>query len=443
MGGVKYKMSDNQKNKSSLIIFFCVFVFMSFFSPRVFSDVKAGMLVFFFLCSILIALSSKSDKKHFSTTAYKFIIIYSIYSIGNGLFGYFNRNPGSIEFFRVNVLYYIVLWSFCTIVDSKEKIFMILKICILSAFGVAFYSLALLAQNKGFIHISDVLFFDKTSMVADHEGYLHTTNTNLSMLIFLYPLILFLSKTNFISSNKNWRFLCIASVVLSALAIMISGRRAIFIVALASSFFYLFFRTKDSTRNKIRGIVKTILLLGTVFLILYYVGKELGINSKALGNRIESAFADEDEYGRSNARLLQMQSLFDGFLKNPIFGSGVGIGVDYIRSEERPWRYELSYNLLLYNAGIVGTILYFWSFFTIAKGLAKSAKSDAIGTALFVAYLCAIFANATNPYISSSFDFLWWVFIPLYYINFTELNEDYVMNQPAATQEDSYSTVRQ
>ena len=297
-------MPDNEKKNIGFLIVFYILVFLSFFSPRVFSDLKAGLLIIIFVYALLIAISLENTKKNLKETGYKFIIVYSIYSIGNGLHGYFKGNPGAVEFFRLNVLYYIVLWSFCIIINTREKLYIILKICIISALGVSFYSFATLAQNRGLIHISNALLFDQTGTVGVHEGYLHTTNTNLSMLIFLFPLNLFLTKTDYITSNKRWKYLCIMSVISSAIAIMISGRRAIFIVALASCALYLFSMTKGSAQQKAGRFIQAILLISVVLFVLYYVGKELDINLTGLGNRIESGFADEDEYGRSNARFI-------------------------------------------------------------------------------------------------------------------------------------------
>ncbi|MFM6369904.1 MAG: hypothetical protein ACKPGN_17050, partial [Dolichospermum sp.] len=66
---------------------------------------------------------------------------------------------------------------------------------------------------------------------------------------------------------------------------------------------------------------------------------------------IYSAFSSEDE------RTIQSAYLIDGFVNYPYFGSGLGVDAGYLRSDNFPWLYELTYHQLFYNFGTFGVLI--------------------------------------------------------------------------------------
>jgi len=54
----------------------------------------------------------------------------------------------------------------------------------------------------------------------------------------------------------------------------------------------------------------------------------------------------------------QLAALTDGWRAHPVFGAGLGAVARVIRSDSQPWAYELSYNALLFQTGLVGLALY-------------------------------------------------------------------------------------
>jgi hypothetical protein len=117
----------------------------------------------------------------------------------------------------------------------------------------------------------------------------------------------------------------------------------------------------------------------------------------------------------------QFLALVDGWLQQPVFGSGQGAPAPgFIRSVETPWSYELTYLALLYHTGIVGFVVYtaglFWTFLK-SRQIARTGWPQApylvatlVGTASFV------LANATNPYLEK-YDSIWVLFLPIAFIN--------------------------
>ncbi|WP_408585759.1 hypothetical protein [Pseudomonas aeruginosa] len=100
----------------------------------------------------------------------------------------------------------------------------------------------------------------------------------------------------------------------------------------------------------------------------------------------------------------QFISLWKGFTDSPLLGSGFGGSVDVIRSEERPWMYELSYMQLLFNGGLLGFSLitgcigffYLKALFVIKNF--SLYRAEAISTLVGVLVFCV--GSATNPYFS-------------------------------------------
>jgi hypothetical protein len=134
--------------------------------------------------------------------------------------------------------------------------------------------------------------------------------------------------------------------------------------------------------------------------------------------RFTGAFEEE-------ARIQQINALYDGFTEMPILGSGFGRGVfDVVRSEERPWLYEMTYNLMLYNTGIIGILVYFgclyWIYRTGLQIVNKYPKEKMILLPLLVGMSNFLIANITNPYFGS-YDFMWTLFFPVAYINSIKL----------------------
>jgi O-antigen ligase len=119
---------------------------------------------------------------------------------------------------------------------------------------------------------------------------------------------------------------------------------------------------------------------------------------------LNSAFSAEDE------RSIQKRYLIEGFWEMPLFGSGFGGLTEYVRSEESPWLYELSFHQILFNFGVVGSVLLTLSFlYTFIKAV-RTIKANAapaengVVSVLFGA--CGLLIGAySNPYLGS-FDYL-------------------------------------
>lgn len=395
----------------------CCLVFLAFFVPRNLSVIKLGIIV----VAILLYFSQKSIQvrtKLFHLTSTKFLCLYMMYSLWSTGHGFLRGNPEVYQLFRLNVIYFLMLFVWIQIVENRKGFVAVLKACCVSSIGIAAYTLLFFAQTVQIINLPFFLYLDHSSGAMIHSGYVHITNMNMSMMLFLFPVILFIYGTNEIKMDESLVRLNKVAIAISVVAMMLSGRRIVWIVLFGSLACYVLFKTEKTTSKRIWKIVIAFVGTGLTFILL---SKIVGINIEGFVDRFREAFRDRDNYGRVNVRWTQLEALWKGFLRNPIFGSGAGIGVqEVVRSTENSASYELSYALILYNAGIVGFIPYVLSLFIVLRALWKNGKTDGVSKALFWGLAYGLLANATNPYFSSSFDFLLWVFVPLMYLNIIE-----------------------
>src|SRR5207244_3254495 len=115
-------------------------------------------------------------------------------------------------------------------------------------------------------------------------------------------------------------------------------------------------------------------------------------------------------------RTIQKPYLMAGFARAPLLGSGFGAYAGYLRSEERPWTYELTYHRLLFNVGLVGLAvlgaLFFTYFVLVFRLLGRFREGSAIPFGLVVGFCSLLIGAYSNPYFGS-FDYLFYLgFLP-------------------------------
>jgi hypothetical protein len=96
------------------------------------------------------------------------------------------------------------------------------------------------------------------------------------------------------------------------------------------------------------------------------------------------------------------------FADSHFWGSGFGGLTSVIRSDDRPWTFELTYSRLLFNAGTLGIgilLLFFSTYLLLTLRKIRRSSSAAIHVSLLTGFLAVLIAAASNPYLSS-FDFL-------------------------------------
>jgi len=199
--------------------------------------------------------------------------------------------------------------------------------------------------------------------------------------------------------------------------VIISGRSALILSLFVGIFFFLFFNLFYPC-IELKSIYHFLILLSLIFLIIYFLSVRIHFDVFCLFrthlNKIFEAGGIE--------RVAQADALMQGIYSNFFLGVGHGVGVDVIRSNRFPWRYELLLLATLYRVGLAGLIIYALPAFFVIKGYLKVSKGKmrtcegACHKFILVGFITSIVISATNPYLES-FDFQWMFFAPFVYFN--------------------------
>jgi len=395
-----------KKEKLSNIIW-CLLLFSILAFPRILQPVKIV------LCLVLIISSTIESKKMLiNKTLGTFFMLWMAYSAITILSGLIQGNmmAGIYAFIRVNVFNLVLYILLISSVNGMRSYELTIKTVIISTLYISIYNLLFIGTGYLGMHIPSLEKLDATARIGFHIGYTHVVTTNLSMSILLFPFVAMLindRRTNDLVNRK----LHVLTVILCAAAMILSGRRILWISMLIGLLALYFYNT-----NSFQGKIKYFILAVLVVIIGTYVMDRTGLISfDGIISRFQYAFTALDEYGLQNVRNIQSRYLIKEFLNKPIFGNGAGATLSgFQRSESMPWAFELSYHTLLFQSGIVGASFYLAALILVLQKVFNVRKMNRhVGSTLLFTLISIYFANATNPYFSSSFDFMIFIFLPL------------------------------
>lgn len=207
-------------------------------------------------------------------------------------------------------------------------------------------------------------------------------------------------------NSKKFGFIVIFSIALASIA---SGRTLAILGLLIGGTYYFI--------SEPRKVFPRLIVMMTVFIIIglfvtFTMDYLLGVDVFQLLERHFNKVAGGDV-----ERPAQIAALLRGAENNWFLGSGHGIGVDYIRSNTFPWRYESVIVALLFKLGILGLLVVMmpviYSLFILFKKqlFGNLDKYDSFFGASLIAVMLAAM---TNPY-PEAFAFQWMYLVPIYY----------------------------
>lgn len=412
------KISNKTVNVIWGILLFSILAF-----PRIFQFVKI------FLCLLLIAANLVTRR---GITLWKpvvcFTVLWMVYSALAIAFGILYGNPaaGIYAFFRVNVVNVLLFFALMVSICREEAYEATFKAILCATLFIAVYNLTFIACGFLGTSIPFLEKLDATARLQFHEGYSHVVTTNLSMTILLFPLLVMLINESGTHAIVGKRAL-IGTTVLCAAAMVLSGRRILWL-CLVLGVFALFFINTRRIEDQMKLLVIGVLVLVAGILFAEKTGM---LSISGLIARFKDAFASIDQNGTENERLVQGKYLIEWFKKEPFFGNGAGAVIPgFARSTKEPWNFELSYHEMLFQSGLIGAFFYFLSLAVIFVESIQAAQVDRlVGSAILVAYVCVLGANGTNPYYSSSFDFMIFLFLPFMLAELVQGRENSIRNE--------------
>jgi hypothetical protein len=203
-------------------------------------------------------------------------------------------------------------------------------------------------------------------------------------------------------------------LMIGTVATLLSGRRVIqLLVVLAIPIAGIISRklqTRDRPPRKVR-IVRSVLGIAIGGAVAVAVFK---IDLMSYVRLLQEGFFGADD---GAIRTQQGAALLEHWLRSPLFGHGFGsIVPGLIRSDERPWNFELQYHLYLMQIGIVGVLLLLLAVHRCVREVrTRSATADREMWLLYVGSCTAaalmLIANGTNPYLQA-LGHQWPLFLP-------------------------------
>ena len=319
-----------------------------------------------------------------------------------------NFRVGVVDAFRVYVAWSVAFLVLYSLLRSKPSLYLFhtsmvwagIVICVINFVG-------LYDQISGLGLIPQGILDQLELRVGLNDGYIRIMSANIGSLFLVVPYLLSLQfRPDAGRANSS---LAKFSLVLCLILTAVSGRRALWLVVAFTPFTILLLSllTHGGARLGARG---------RRMLVAYCAAGALGLASASVRSAslqdvgfvrfLVSAFSSDDERSRQQVYLL------DGFSKSPVFGSGFGAYAGYLRSDERPWTYELTYQQMLFNIGVVGVAVLgsLFGFYValVIRLLRKVREGSAIPFGLLVAVFSLLLGAYTNPYVRS-FDSLFFV----------------------------------
>jgi len=236
--------------------------------------------------------------------------------------------------------------------------------------------------------------------VGFHDGYVQLVSHNVATLMFIIPYLF----VTLLHRDGRSEHTILTGVVLVAtmLAAILAGRRAVWLVISLTPFLIWGLSILTHTGGRIRHplLFKSLSVLGIAVAV---VAPSVFVQEGTI-NFLLGAFSSEDE------RSIQMQYLTQGFRDHFVFGSGFGGYADYLRNDERPWLYELTYFQILFNFGIIGSSLFALVVgFVFIKALRLiqhyNGQIYSGSIAILTGVLAIMIGSYSNPYLGS-FDYL-------------------------------------
>ena len=396
---------------SGIILFF-----QMMFLPRTYQLLAIPFLAICLIGTLFII--SLYGKIKLDWGVFIWFLIYMSYGVVWGLLGLFNNKEFANDFLRLNVIWIFIYLLLVASISKGRYLEIFQKVMIWGALAVSLYNINYYFYSIDIINIAFLTTLEMGQRIGIHPGYVQITSHNLGSLCFLFPFLfsgLVINKgKKFVGYSSKFTFFVL---LVSLLAIFISGRRALWIiVAITPVIYYIAILLSNSGRITIKQIVNLIIAFCIIFLSVQTIFfKMAGWDLQSFSDRLTfSGVHAEGSIYRVNKTKAMITEVFE---TNLFFGTGGGSPA-----------FEMTFIQVFHETGIVGTSIFLgiflWTFFMIIKLIREKRGEKEYGIPILVGSTCFFFSMWTNPYFGS-FDFMWALFLPIAYINISLRNSKY------------------
>lgn len=332
--------------------------------------------------------------------------------------------PGALNVSTVYVIWPILYFYFIGYNNKLRDILPYMSMILYgSLLSSLFISLFILGTFIGLPGIITSIAKAQDFSVGFYDGFIELNSMNLATVMYSFAfcltILLLPKKFNYFGAGKM-KFINMLCIIVSIVMILISARRAFWMVCLICPLIIILLFKISGIRIKLMKYIMPFIGVAFLGVISFSV---LALDLTTINTEFDSIFEFDNPDAESNyLRKEQYEALRDGWLESPIFGKGLGAAADKsVRDEAAPWAYELSYMALIFQTGIIGIVIYsgsiIWIFYKSIKIIkVKDPLTVFLLAPQIVALSCFLIVNASNPYLAK-FDYLWVVFLPIATIN--------------------------
>lgn len=378
---------------------------MIFVIPQSFTPLKLP-----FLGVVLLWMLVEGTRDRWKIRSGAFLPYYLIFGLLTVIWcviGLTRENPeiAILEALRVYVVYMGIFCALAIYVSNLDYQKHVDRVVVAGAFGigvVAVYALLDHIFHLGWLpqSVKDDMYLQ----VGLHHGYVQMNNLNIGMLTFIVPYLL---SRLLLGERKDQHAFLLLGLVVALISAILASRRVVMVLLLITPLlaFVITVLAGRATHRQQRRFVQfyslPLLAAGIGSWMVFYWGFDFLDGFMA---RVLSAFTTDPDAPRP----LQHAALMAGLSDSYFWGSGFGGLTSVIRSDERPWTFELTYSRLLFNAGLLGVsllTLFFSAYLFLTLRKIGHSGHASIQVSLLTGFLSVLIASASNPYLSS-FDFL-------------------------------------
>ena len=406
-------------------VFFPILTLQAILKP-----VKIPFLALALLLAIILIISKK--KLGFHKISLGIAMLYLIRGIYGTISGFIQGAPGVFVVLDLSITYIIVYFLLSSLITKLSSFYWVVQVLYLGTLFVVLLDLSyilIFLDIIPYIPIFDVYQKSTTPFKIGINQYktIELYARNLGVLAFSFPFFLsllyekkYLDKIRYVNSYS-----ILLLVILTILLMLVCGRRIFWLIILVSPIFLYFFTRflKKEQRASINKSFILLLMFGLVLIsmIFTYTAAKFDLKFEDVQKSFTAAFDNKTESIRSEQNTI----LLNSWKQAPIFGKGIGAGVEgYYRNRERPWAFELGFHVSLHRLGLLGfglELLYYLGIVFFGIKIIRQ-DSDFIMIGLLCGMMGFLLAHATNPFLNS-YEFLWPIILPLAYINVKLLNK--------------------
>lgn len=347
---------------------------------------------------------------------YYWFVLYLLGSFIQIIMGYIYGNPAPSIYIPVAIMWpilYFIVFSCIELNDfnNLDSFFRLsfAIILILSLFSFLYFNITFTTSGKMF-------GFDASIRPGFPLIAISGPSVTSALYLWSYIYVQYLFKR-----KKTDLILLILGVVF----VFVTSRRAMYLVIgslflLSPLMINLINYTIKSRNYRIKINKKIFGWAGIVIILLSLILSHFDLVSFSS----MSDFFKETSDKSDAVRFTQADKLIEAWEVKPAFGWGVGVDAPGCVRSDLPGTYELGYHALLFRAGLVGISCYvflmFWANYRAIKVARHSTVIMFHALPIVVACLTILFLDSTNPY-SSSFDFIWTIFLPISFVNSIEM----------------------